>query len=639
MYFDLPPEVKELGVSQLQLTTQYLIVHNGKVNVKSHYFKNDLQKTLTELKDKMLTSGHFGDGTTVDKITLLISNVWVDWEEKSKKEQVSKDKDQEKGKRKREFLVYKYSNRKKGDLHEGVILGGKPAFLKYTGGSITCIEKIEEGVRTIKPPYLEHYPYEPYEYESMNEIISYVERARGATIDSLFLQAKQIATDYNDQNKDKIILLAMEIIWSYFQDKFPTTHYDIVLGGNGSGKSSYGITFGASGYRVVNLTSPNAANINRILGCIEVGQCTIISDETGALDKNEDLMSLLKNGYDSKGKTSKINDFSREPEFFYAYCFKMIISERMPNLRNARGVLDRSFSFTTYKGCPKYDIKETLEPQGNPARQERLDALNDFRKLMLIYRLLHFKDPIPDINVGVEGREKELSKPVVQLFYGANAQKEIETTLQAFLNLRNEKKEITLEPILHPIISNLVSEHGNEISVKQIWGAIKETIEGYCDEKRPHEYQTLEYGTIYNNTISSILEHTFGGRPKHKEHGNVFLFDPEELLRIGRAYSLTTTIQVTDTDPEGSEGNEGSTEVPPCSNANQDTNSRVKTDDAPTKDSQKQGGAHRKEPSEPSCLQGQVIEGYSCRYCEFKTDTREHHDHHTVLRHPRKAGY
>ena len=81
MYFDIPPEVKELGVSQIQLTTQYLIVHNGEVHVKSLYFKNDLQKTLTELKDKMVTSGQFGDGRTVNKIILLISNVWVDWEE------------------------------------------------------------------------------------------------------------------------------------------------------------------------------------------------------------------------------------------------------------------------------------------------------------------------------------------------------------------------------------------------------------------------------------------------------------------------------------------------------------------------------------------------------------------------------
>ena len=288
----------------------------------------------------------------------------------------------------------------------------------------------------------------------------------------------------------------------------------------------------------------------------------------------------------------------------------------MPNLRNARGVLDRSFSFTTYKGRPKYDIKETLEPQGNPARQERLDALNDFRKLMLIYRLLHFKDSIVDINIGVEGREKELSKPVVQLFYGTKAQKEVERTLQAFLNLRNEKKEITLEPILHPIVTKLVSENGNEIYVKQIWWAIKETIEGYSDDKRPHEYQTLEYGTIYNNTISNILEHTFGGRPKHKEHGNLFLFDPEELARVGRSYNLTTKIQTKITiDPEGSEGNEGSTEEPPSSNEDQDDediDSPGKTDDNPTSNIQKQIGARVQEPSDPSDPSAKVIE--RCSY-------------------------
>ena len=54
--------------------------------------------------------------------------------------------------------------------------------------------------------------------------------------------------------------------------------------------------------------------------------------------------------------------------------------------------------------------------------------LNDFKKLMLIYRLLHFKDTIPDIDVTVEGREKELSKPIIQLFYNTEAQKEVEET-------------------------------------------------------------------------------------------------------------------------------------------------------------------------------------------------------------------
>jgi len=106
----------------------------------------------------------------------------------------------EKKKERREILVYKYSNKKKWNLHEAVILSGSPAFLycenSHGNNHIDYVSVIEENTRIIKPPHEEHYPYEPYEFEDMNEVLSYVERARKETIDSLYLQAKQIASDY-----------------------------------------------------------------------------------------------------------------------------------------------------------------------------------------------------------------------------------------------------------------------------------------------------------------------------------------------------------------------------------------------------------------------------------------------------------
>ena len=45
---------------------------------------------------------------------------------------------------------------------------------------------------------------------------------------------------------------------------------------------------------------------------------------------------------------------------------------------------------------------------------------------MLIYRLIHFADPITDIDIGLQGRDKELCKPIIQLFYKTRAQNEIE---------------------------------------------------------------------------------------------------------------------------------------------------------------------------------------------------------------------
>ena len=91
------------------------------------------------------------------------------------------------------------------------------------------------------------------------------------------------------------------------------------------------------------------------------------------------------------------------------------------------------------------DIKETMNPQGDPIRELALRDLIDFRKLMLVYRLIHFADPIPDINIGVKGRNKELFKPYIQLFHNSEAQNEIEETLQKFLGAKNERKSNSLE--------------------------------------------------------------------------------------------------------------------------------------------------------------------------------------------------
>ncbi|MDQ6862326.1 MAG: hypothetical protein M3044_00735 [Thermoproteota archaeon] len=638
MEFELTDEIKILGVSKVLVTggkLSTIYVYNGKACAQCHYYKNQLENTLTALKAALISNGQFGDEKTIDKIILLLSEIWIKSEE-SKRQSSGNGKDGKEKKKRPEYLAYKYSNRKKGDLHEAIILGGKPAFLVFSydakniAKTFASCEYILEETRIIIPPDLESYPYEPYEFENMNEILGYMERARNETVDSLYNQSKKIAQDYNDQNKNKVNLLAIDINWSYFQDKFPTTHYDIVLGSNGSGKSSYGDTYTSTGYRVVNLTDPNAANINRILGTIEPGQCTIVSDETGQINEHPDLMAILKTGYSINKKISKINDYSRKPEFFFPYCYKMIIAEKMPNLKDAKGVHDRSFTFTAFKGRPKYDIKETLEPQGDPARQERLDSLNDFRKLMLVYRLLHFKDRIEDIDVGVEGREKELSKPIIQLFYKTHAQKEVETTLQHWLNQRTERKNTALEPVVHPTVVRLVNQNGKEVYVRDIWENITIGIDSLSgpppDPKKPNEFQSEDYGTIYRNQISNILENVFGGKPKHNRDGNSYTFDKEELARVGKAYGIPTNIQTKLMEPEPEkcedcEGDEGIREEVGDKMNEYDDNLQGKNDEKDTK----KGNSPSVETSQPSRLHKHKPyriknDLWGCTNCMFKGD-------------------
>jgi hypothetical protein len=469
--------------------------------------------------------------------------------------------------KKRECTTYKYSAKGKGLLHEAILLSGSPVFVKYENGEITYIEGIEEPGRIIRPPFAEEYPYEPYEFANTEELHSYEEKALAESLDSLYERAKSIVQKYNDQDAHKVILVGTDAVWSYFQDKFSTTHYVGVIGDNGSGKSTVGDTIEAIGYRVVNMTDPSAANLFRILGTLEPGQCTLIADEAEKIDQSPEIMSTLKTGYQFKSKVARVNMNTGKQEFYYTYGFKMIIAERSPNETKAKGVLDRTFVFNTYNGRPKYDIKEVLRPAGDPKRQSLLDELNRFRKLMLIYRLIHFNDRIEDINIGLEGRHKELCKPMLQLFQNTKSLKEIQGAFHVFLNAKNQRKGNSIEAALHPIIVNLVSQNGRDVFAGRIWTSILETIPGTFDEKRQNEFQTHDYGTLYRNTITNVICDKFGAERRHRKEGTVLTFDPEKLLRVGRLYDLETKIQtkIGDSGGEGGDSGEDSRKDTPLS--------------------------------------------------------------------------
>ena len=129
--------------------------------------------------------------------------------------------------------------------------------------------------------------------------------------------------------------------------------------------------------------------------------------------------------------------------------------------------------------------------------KELLKEIEDFRKLLLIYRLIHFKDSIPDLDIGVEGRDKELVKHLIQLFYGSNSLNQLIDSLQKFLDLKNGKKESSIDYVLLlPIISSLIKKNGPRILFRTFWNSLKENIPGKEDEKKPNEYHTEDYGTL-----------------------------------------------------------------------------------------------------------------------------------------------
>ena len=272
------------------------------------------------------------------------------------------------------------------------------------------------------------------------------------------------------------------------------------------------------------------------------------------------MLSILKEGYAIGGKVPKINTNTLKQEFFYCYGFKIRIAEESLRSNITKGVIDRSFQIRASKGKPTHDIKEVLQPANRNERLEKLhNDLRSLQKLLLAYRLIHFTDPIPDIEIGLEGRDKELCKPLLQLFHNTEAYLEVKSALQAFLDRKNRrKKNNAIEPVIYGLVVDLVSRIGRTVTTSQVWNAITSGgIPGSYDSKKPNEYQTQDYDTIYRNTVGKIISDNFGAEPKHMRDGNAFVFDLEKLAKAGRVYDIEVSIQ-TNLPREGCEGSEGS---------------------------------------------------------------------------------
>jgi hypothetical protein len=44
------------------------------------------------------------------------------------------------------------------------------------------------------------------------------------------------------------------------------------------------------------------------------------------------------------------------------------------------------------------------------------------------------------------------------------------------------------------------------IVFSDFWSKLKDSINVYCDDKKPNEYHTKEFGTIYRNSITNVLQ-------------------------------------------------------------------------------------------------------------------------------------
>jgi hypothetical protein len=365
---------------------------------------------------------------------------------------------------KKEVLAYKYSKKGQDSLYEAIIVCGSPCFITWDPDSdkgVKIVPVVEESTRIIRPPNPEEYPYTAYEFYDAKELREYFRRANTTTRDNLYQTAKGFFQNYVDQDENIITVLTADSILTYFQDLFPIIHYSEGIGGNDVGKSSIGYTFEYTGYRVIRDTSISGANYFRILGPVEPGQCTIIEDEGDSISEDPDKVRILKAGYEYSQKIPKtnMNTQRQEQNWFYPFCYKMILAEKSLSEWKAKGLVDRTFTFKCRPGKVSHSIKKVVSQTINksPELEKLYDELLDFRKLMLCYRLIQYTEELPQIKVSLINRDEELTYPILQLFYGTEAFEEIRTALKFFIKQRRERRQRSLEAALYLIIKDLVT--------------------------------------------------------------------------------------------------------------------------------------------------------------------------------------
>jgi hypothetical protein len=209
---------------------------------------------------------------------------------------------------------------------------------------------------------------------------------------------------------------------------------------------------------------------------------------------------------------------------------KAFAAEKRPSSHKAKGFNERTIEMPCTFGLPDYDIVEVINNANDPEHKALLDELNDPRNRLLIYRLLHYHEQIPNIKTEFRGRERQLWNPLLRVFQNTPTTfNTIKKVIVEFVNQYREEKFHTQTAFLVRMISNLVKEKGYTLGSSEIWDKyIKELPGGELIGKTT--YTSPEYGEMSHKRLNHLLQDQFKARPpRHTAKKRELVFDKTTL--------------------------------------------------------------------------------------------------------------
>jgi hypothetical protein len=411
----------------------------------------------------------------------------------------------------------------------------------------------------------------PFIFNSEQDFQDYLEEASKLDLETLFNIVESINRKYVDIEDHYHVLYTADMIWTWLQDRFGYTHYNINVGDNGSGKNSQLLVFRFLGFRVFYVVSASAANYYTKMGNVEEGQITTAEDEADDIAQDREKRNVWKSGYCSGGTIPKVElDGGRKSEDWLTYCQKWAAMEELPTHKEMKGILDRSFVFKFITGDPQYNIKDVIKFAGDPKFKPHYDELMKTRKLLFCWRLLHYEDIIFDVDVNVKNRTAELTKPLIRLFQNSPiALQRILDSLTMFMSERNEIKKNSFESKLYDVIKFLQDERkkrldtgiatDDEIALGELTftnpaliNTAREIMECNETDRNGLYWSSLLGTTVSQTKITSISKSKFKADPCSKKiEGKTvrcLTFDKKFLSRIKSSYDIPEKIEIIRTE-------------------------------------------------------------------------------------------
>jgi 2-keto-4-pentenoate hydratase/2-oxohepta-3-ene-1,7-dioic acid hydratase in catechol pathway len=116
--------------------------------------------------------------------------------------------------------------------YEAVIIAGKPFFLTYDSNKeeSKLLDRFDQVTRTLVPPNEGVYPYNPIKFQTKQEtdlFLKMFKEQKNITIDSLFLKTRNSISKFIIHHDHIIDYISALILFSYFQDKFPSALHNV----------------------------------------------------------------------------------------------------------------------------------------------------------------------------------------------------------------------------------------------------------------------------------------------------------------------------------------------------------------------------------------------------------------------------